>query len=65
VCVCHWAARDQRSAAGALSVLPAGGNRDRNLGITDVRAAKKERSQVQSDIVKFCPRGLAFIFLKT
>lgn len=42
----HCAGRDQASSAGSVSVSPAGGNSDRNLGITDVRAAKEETSQV-------------------
>lgn len=42
----HCAGGDQTSPAVSVSVSPAGGNSDRNLGITDVHAAKRETSQV-------------------
>lgn len=37
----------QTSSAGSVSISPAGRNSYRNLGITDVHAAKKETSQLK------------------
>lgn len=49
------------SSAGSVSVSAAGGNSDRNLGITDVHAAKKETSQVKGTLLNL-PQGLGFYF---
>lgn len=49
------------SSAGPVSVSAAGGNSDRNLGITDVHAAKKKTSQVKGTLLNL-PQGLGFYF---
>lgn len=67
LCHAQWgyifqcAGRAQTSSGGSVSVSPAGGNSDRNLGITDVHAAKRETSQVKSTLLNLS-QGLGFYF---